>query len=266
MMDVAIIILSKNEKLHIKRCLERIAELSARQVFVVDCFSSDGCDKVAADTGATVVYHEWPGNQAAQFNWALDNLPIEANWVLRLDADEYLDPGAIQWLKADLDGIDSTVGAIEFTLERKFMGGEIRHGTNGIRMVRMFRKGRGRYANTLMDERIVYEGEKLAAPVIFYDDNLNSLEWWKEKHRSYAKREAEMAINGRANKNKRLYYRLPPYFRAVVYFSIRYFLKLGFLDGVAGFKWHFWQGLWYRCLVDREIGWMKRSKRSKCII
>ena len=46
---------------------------------------------------------------------------------------------------------------------------------------------------------------------------------------------------------------LPPYFRAFAYFCIRYFLKLGFLDGVAGWKWHFWQGLWYRWLVDREI-------------
>ena len=42
-------------------------------------------------------------------------------------------------------------------------------------------------------------------------------------------------------------------------FCIRYFLKLGFLDGVAGFCWHFWQGLWYRWLVDIEIGKMKHS-------
>ena len=33
----------------------------------------------------------------------------------------------------------------------------------------------------------------------------------------------------------------------------------GFLDGVAGFRWHFWQGLWYRWIVDREIGRMKRG-------
>ncbi len=39
MTDIAVIILTKNEKLHIGRCLERIAALSPRQVFVVDCFS-----------------------------------------------------------------------------------------------------------------------------------------------------------------------------------------------------------------------------------
>lgn len=268
MTDTAVIILAKDEKLHIGRCLERIAALSPRQVFVVDCFSYDGTQEQVANTSASLrlcvktIEHEWPGLQSVQFNWALDNLPIEAKWILRLDADEYLTPESIDWLKANLDGIDEKVSALEFTLERKFMGGEIRHGTNGIKMVRMFRRGRGRYAETLMDERIVFEGEKLSVPVVFYDDNLNSLEWWKEKHRGYAKREAQQAIQSLksgvwTDPRKAKYYKLPRYFRAVAYFCIRYFLKLGFLDGLAGFCWHFWQGLWYRWIVDREIGRMK---------
>ena len=109
-----------------------------------------------------------------------------------------------------------------------------------------------------MDERIVFDGEKLAVPVVFYDDNLNSLAWWREKHRGYAKREAQQAIASMksgvwTDLRKAKYYRLPPYFRAVAYFCIRYFLKFGFLDGLPGFRWHFWQGLWYRWLVDIEI-------------
>ena len=90
--DLAVIILQKNEKLHIKRCLEKLAPLAPRQIFVVDCFSTDGSDKIASEMGATVVYHDWPGNHAQQFNWALDHLPIKTTWILRLDADEYLYP------------------------------------------------------------------------------------------------------------------------------------------------------------------------------
>ena len=313
MTDIAVIILTKNEKLHIRRCLERLRDLNPQSIFVVDCFSTDGTQEIvtnfaAANSGKTgltcfpksadefrrraqekveesprlmplaeavsdshckgvghsiiqLVEHEWPGLQSVQFNWALDNLPIEAKWILRLDADEYLTDASIEWLKANLDGMDEKVDALEFTLERKFMGGVIRHGTNGIKMVRMFRRGRGRYAETLMDERIVFDGEKLSVPVVFYDDNLNSLEWWKEKHRGYAKREAQQALAGSfQDARKAKYYRLPPYFRAFAYFCIRYFLKLGFLDGVAGLRWHFWQGLWYRCLVDREISKLKACK------
>lgn len=275
MTDISVIILTKDEKLHIGRCLERLRDLKPRQIFVVDCFSTDETKSIVESFTSTlqlqletptinVVQHEWPGLQSVQFNWALDNLPIETKWILRLDADEYLTPESIDWLKANLDGIDEKVSALEFTLERKFMGGEIRHGTNGIKMVRMFRRGRGRYAETLMDERIVFEGEKLSVPVVFYDDNLNSLEWWKEKHRGYAKREARQAIESLksgvwTDPRKAKYYNLPRYFRAFAYFCIRYFLKLGFLDGLAGFRWHFWQGLWYRWIVDWEIGRMKRG-------
>ena len=177
-----------------------------------------------------------------------------------MDADEYLTDESIDWLKANLDKVEESVCALEFTLERKFMGGVIRHGTNSIPMIRMFRNGRGRYAETLMDERIVYEGDKLSVPVVFYDDNLNSLKWWKEKHRGYARREAKQALEGSFQDPRKVkYYKLPPYFRAVLYFCVRYFLKCGFLDGVAGWRWHFWQGLWYRWIVDREIGRAKRE-------
>ena len=37
--------------------------------------------------------------------------------------------------------------------------------------------------------------------------------------------------------------------------KLRYVVK----RGIAGWMWHFWQGLWYRCLVDREIGRMRSS-------
>ena len=258
MTDIAVIILVGREKLHMRRCLDRLRPLEPKQVFVVESQPSDGTHEIAVEMGATTVFHKWPGCQARQFNWALDNLPIEAKWILRLDADEYLTAESSEWLKANLDEIDEQVSALEFKLERKFMGGVIRHGTNGIKMVRMFRKGYGRYADALMDERIVFEHEKLFVPVVFFDDNLNSLEWWKEKHRGYSTREAQQAMECFksgvwADPRKAKYYRLPRYFRAVAYFCSRYFFKLGFLDGVAGWRWHFWQGLWYRWLVDREI-------------
>ena len=52
MTDLSVVMPAKNEKLHIKRCLEKLAPLEARQIFVVDCFSTDGSDKIAAEMGA----------------------------------------------------------------------------------------------------------------------------------------------------------------------------------------------------------------------
>ena len=272
MVDLAVIILTKNEKLHIARCLERLSPLEPRQIFVVDCFSTDETQGIVEDVSASlrlcvkIVEHEWPGLYAKQFNWALDNLPIEAKWVLRLDADEYLTSETIERLKEELPNLPADVTGLRLELKRRFMGGEIRHGTNGIRLLRIFKHGIGRCEERAMDEHILLsEGRCIDFDGAFYDDNLNTFEWWQEKHRGYAKREAMDAIslfnnperlkNPSATDRKKIkYYKLPRYLRAVAYFCIRYFLKLGFLDGLAGFRWHFWQGLWYRWIVDREIG------------
>ena len=56
--DLAVIILQKNEKLHIRRCLEKLAPLAPRQIFVVDCFSTDGSDKIASEMGRQIG-HGW---------------------------------------------------------------------------------------------------------------------------------------------------------------------------------------------------------------
>ena len=287
MVDLAVVILTKNEKLHIGRCLERLAPLEPRQIFVVDCFSTDETQGIAEDVSASlclcvkIVKHEWPGLYAKQFNWALDNLPIEAKWVLRMDADEYLTPETIERLKEGLPNMPQDVSGLNIELKRKFRGGEIRHGTVGIRQARIFRYGIGRCEDRAMDEHIVVsEGRIIDFEGAFYDDSLMPFEEWKEKHRGYAKREAMDAVSlfnnperlkkpSVTDRKKIKYYRLPPYVRAFFYFCIRYFLKLGFLDCLAGFRWHFWQGLWYRWIVDREIGRMKRERgrsEGRCTI
>jgi len=278
MCDLAVIILVGNEELHIKRCLDKLLPIEPRQIFVIESQKDDKTHeiieewrKISAPEWMTVnaIWHDWPGNQAKQFNWAIDNLPIEASWVLRLDADEYLYDDTIEELKKLLpkwDGgeisggtLAADVTSLSLSLSRRIFGGDIRYGNPEIELIRIFKKGFGRSIAAEMDEHIVTSGGRnLKLKGKFVDDSLLPFEQWQEKHRGYAKREAKMATEGRCNKNKQLYYKMPPYFRAFLYFCIRYFVKGGFLDGMAGLRWHFWQGLWYRCLVDYEIGKLKR--------
>ena len=99
MLNLAVIILARNEELHIRRCLENILPI-AREVFVIDCFSTDNTAAICREyPRVQVIQHEWPGLYALQFNWALDNCPITAEWVLRLDADEWFMPEALEELK-----------------------------------------------------------------------------------------------------------------------------------------------------------------------
>ena len=280
MTDIAVVILAKDEKLHLARCLEKLVPLEPRQIFVVDCFSTDGTQDIAKEHGATVVEREWPGLYAPQMNWALENLPIEAEWVMRLDADEYFLPEAIEELKDKLPALPNEVTGIISKRRHYIFGGWAKHGTYPVKLLRVFRRGKAFCEERYMDEHMqLTEGRAVEFDYDFVDHNLNSFEWWKSKHRGYAKREAmdaleimqelksgahkSVKIDGQAaakRKKKYQYYKLPRYFRAVVYFCIRYFLKLGFLDGLTGFRWHFWQGLWYRWIVDREIGKLADSR------
>jgi len=280
MTDLAVIILAKNEKLHIARCLEKLGPLVPEQIFIVDCFSTDGTREIAGKVSVSlnldvnIVEREWPGFYAKQFNWALDNLPIKTQWVLRLDADEYLYPDTIEEIKALLPkrvgneavrgNLPPDVTSLSLSLSRRFWQRDIRFGGRELKLVRIFKYGIGRCQDRAMDEHVITScGRNMELKGKFVDDNLNSREWWKEKHRGYAKREAMDAIDAKKFKrSKTLYYACPPYFRAFAYFCWRYFVRLGFLDGRGGWQWNFWQGLWYRWLVDRTIGKIKREMRS----
>ena len=278
MTDVTVIILIGQEKIHLQRCIEKLAPLEPKCIWLIESQPDDGGVAIAKETaeelGLTVktVFNKWPGNQAKQFNWALDYVEKETGkgesekgegWILRLDADEYLMPVTCEKLKEELPKLSEDVAGLTLELKRRFCGREIRHATNGIRLLRIWRAGHGRSEERAMDEHIEVDGKVIDFDGAFYDDNLNDMDWWREKHRGYAKREAADALafaRGEIHFKpaKETYYRMPRYLRALIYFAIRYFLKGGFLDGYGGWMWNFWQGLWYRWIVDREIGRMSR--------
>ena len=279
MLDLSVIILTYNEEIHIRRCLENVKQFASK-VYVVDCFSIDRTAQIAKELGAEVIEHEWPGNQAEQFNWALDNLPITTEWILRLDADEYLLPGLIEELLEKLPVIPESVSALSLSLSRAFCGKILHHGiVNNIRIIRIFRKGKARYEKRLMDEHLsVLSGETIDMKNQFVDDNRMPIGRFIDKHNGYATREAALLLDaeyhltnmdslpqdyGREVEKKRTqkarYARMPLFWRAFGYFVYRYIIKLGFLDGKEGFLWDFLQGWWYRTLVDAKVYEIKKA-------
>ncbi len=280
MLDLSVIILTYNEEIHIRRCLENVA-LFAKAIYVVDCFSTDKTVEIAQSLGAKVVAHKWPGNQAEQFNWALAHLPISTAWVLRLDADEYLLPELVQELQEKLPSLPSDVTGIIFKRRHIFMGQWMKRGIYPVKLLRAFRFGKGMCEQRLMDEHIqLSEGRAVEFEHDFCDHNLNNLSWFCHKHVNYAIREAvelldiefdltgssktdselntsPQALTKRMEKHK--YAQLPLFWRSFAYFCYRYFIKWGILDGREGFLWHFLQGWWYRTLVDAKVFEIKKQ-------
>lgn len=114
-LDITTIILTYNEEIHIRRCLENVCPFS-NKVYVIDCFSTDRtCEICSEFPEVEVIQHEWPGNQAAQFNWFIDNHEISTEWVLRLDADEYLMPELVEELKEELPHMENSVGGLSLS-------------------------------------------------------------------------------------------------------------------------------------------------------
>lgn len=267
MTDVAVIILQRDESLHIGRCLERLKPLEARQVFVVDSLSTDGSDKLAERLGAKVVYHEWPGNQAAQFQWALDNLPIEAGWILRLDADEYLTDELIEEIKERLPSMQAGVDGVVFKRRHVvgWLGDKwVKAGMYPTRILRLFRMGRGHSDMKLMDEHIIVNGSFVQFKNDFVDHSLVSFDEWLEKHRGYATREARSFLMGEHSAGakalgKSFYYRLPPYLRVVSYWLSRFFVRGAVLEGPKAWRWCWYHAMWYRWCCDCEIARLKKN-------
>ncbi|KEO72587.1 spsA [Anditalea andensis] len=280
MSELSVMILTYNEEIHLGRCLENV-KLLTDKIFIVDSFSTDGTQKIAEEFGANFYQNKWENSHAKQLNWALENLPLETPWILRVDADEYLTPELIQEIAQKLPTIDENVSGITLPLRRIFLGRHIKKGgTARIKLLRLFRKGKVISEQRWMDEHMqVLSGEIIDFENEFADDNLNHIIWWSAKHNGYAVREAielldleyeflekrdqhhfQLNEEASAKRTRKLSYAKKPLFiRAFAYFIYRYIFKLGFTEGKEGFLWHFLQGWWYRTLVDTIIFEVKKT-------
>lgn len=275
MLDISVIILTYNEEIHIERCLNN-AKKFAKEIFIVDSFSTDRTIEIAEKMGAKVYHHIWK-NYSKQFNWGLQNLPIHTEWVWRMDADEYLSDNLIDELHQRLPNLPNEVNGFTAPCLRIFMGKYIKHGIIPLILLRLFKIKYATCENRYMDEHIqLSEGVIGNLKYPFYDDNLNNLSWWTNKHNGYATREAidlliteydllpqeTIANSGdhsaAVRKKKLKYIKMPLFWRAFAFFILRYIFRLGFLDGKEGFLWHFLQGFWYRTLADAKIYEIKK--------
>jgi glycosyltransferase involved in cell wall biosynthesis len=280
-MSLAVIILAYNEERHIVRVLE-CARAVADEIFVIDSLSTDRTMELARVHGATVLQHAFI-NYSRQFQWALDNSPITADWIMRLDADEVIEPDLAEEIRVRLPTLPSDIVGINLKRKHIFLGRWIRHGGRyPLVLLRIWRRGKGRIENRWMDEHIVVKGgSTVTFDGGFSDNNLNDLTFFIDKHNKYATREAIDIINQRYNLfpgdheldaqstsrqaswkrfiKERIYNHIPFEIASFGYFFYRYVVKFGFLDGREGLVYHFLQGFWYRFLVGSKVRELERA-------
>jgi hypothetical protein len=193
-----------------------------------------------------------------------------------MDADEYLEPKLIEEINHNITKMPEDTTGIYIRRKVIFKKKWIRYG--GFyphTLMRIWRIGVGSIEQRWMDEHIVLsEGKTTILKEHIVDENLNSINWWVNKHNSYAIREMIDLLNIKYHfldtdlrltqnessqaKRKRIlkekvYSNISPGLRATCYFLYRYVVRFGFLDGYKGFIFHFMQGYWYRLLVDVNV-------------
>ena len=281
MLPISIIILTYNEEKNIRECLESIQGFSA-QIFIVDSGSTDQTLTIAQEYQVKVFHHPFE-NYGKQRNWALDNLPLETEWLLQMDADHRLTPE----LKTEiqeyfLKGVPPDINGFLISRRTIFMGKWIKYGGHyPTYHAILFRKGFGHCEEKLYDQHFVIEGKTVRLKGDIIDILTDSLSSFTIRHNNWAALEAEdqhykwstgkkglidPKMGGNAIQQRRfiksVYERFPLFIRPFVYFFIRYFLKLGFLDGVRGLIFHFLQGFWFRFLVDAKIYELRQSTKK----
>ena len=281
MVDLTVVILTKNEEQNLRKCVASFRGIAKRFV-IVDSFSTDGTKALAEQlnqelqqVGSKLDFYENPWtNHATQFNWGLDNTSIDTEWTMRIDADEELTQELAEEIGDKLMQLSADIGGVVLRRRVYFMGKWIRHGGRYPELlVRIFRTGNGRCELKVMDEHIVIQrGKTVEFKNDFSDHNMKDLAWWTGKHNWYSNLEVldyqktrELSEQNTENgtysiqaKRKRFiknmgYYNLPKFFRSHLYFIYRYYIRLGFLDGPEGRIFHFLQAYWYRFLVDAKM-------------
>jgi glycosyltransferase involved in cell wall biosynthesis len=268
----SIILLTYNEEANIRRCLESIKDLTD-DIVIVDSFSTDSTLKICQEYGCRIVQNPFV-NHAVQFNWALDNVPLDRPWILRLDCDEILPLN----LKRELEELTATCGSditgIYLNRRMYFMNRWLKHGGMYPHYIlRAFRKGAGRYEEKTEEHLVLRFGKVIYASQDFLEDNRqNTLKYWLKKHDDLSDGEIRDTLLETRDPDRDLkprlfgtkvertrwlkthvYARSPLFVRGLLYFLYRYVIRLGFLDGIPGLIFHVLQGFWYRFYIDARI-------------
>jgi glycosyltransferase involved in cell wall biosynthesis len=270
-LPLSVVVLTHNEESNLPACLQSAAVLGC-PLFVVDSGSTDRTVEIARHYGAHVETHAFE-THSKQWLWAFENLPVRSEWLLAIDADQYvpadlaaeirtvLTPGSPQELAGDVNGV---------YLNRRyiFRGRWLRHGGLYPKpLLKLFRRQHVR-----IDEYDLLDHHFYRCDMVEHNRKEDDIAFWSHKHIHYAAKLATEEVARRRGVVRRLvkgkflgtpderivalknmWAALPPYIRPLLYFLYRYVLRWGWLDGKQGLIFHFLQALWFRFLVDVSV-------------
>lgn len=226
-------IITYNEERHLAKTIQSCSEI-VDEIIVLDSGSTDNTITIAQQFGAKIFYNKFSGfgiQKQLAVNYASND------WVLCLDADEYLGDEIRNAIANEL--INPRFAAYDLTRCNKFLGRYLKHGAGyPDRSIRLFRRSITNWSDDLVHERVKFAGKFGLIAGDYYHDSADTLSKYLDKQNKYTEMQA-LTMFERGKKFKLSRVIISPIWHFVKYFVIR----AGFMDGVPGLV-HILIGSW----------------------
>ena len=225
-LPLSLVIITRDAAHELGACLASV--MFAAETLVVDSGSSDDTAALAARSGARVIEHSWEGF-GPQKNFAVG--AATHDWVLCLDADERVTPELAAAIQAAFTGGIPATKAFSFARRNRFLGRWLAHGEGYPDWnLRLFDRRHARWSADPVHEKVVADGPVARLRGDLLHASAESIDAYIAKQNRYTTVQAE-AMHARGERASTAQLLLSPAARFLRF----YVLRLGFLDGAAGF-------------------------------
>lgn len=225
---LSVAIITYNEAHNIARTLQAVESI-ADEIIIVDSFSTDATPAICQSFKKVVfTQHAFLGF-GQQKNYALSL--CHGRWILFIDADEVLEPDALQIIKKIINTRGELGTVFYLKLNNYIFGKPIQHGGWGsIWRERLFMKAVGQYSNATVHEKFITKENPKKLNASLAHHTYNTIHQHLDKMNSYTEKMSQrMYKNGKRTSIPALIY------KPIFSFIKPYFLQCGFLDGSIGF-------------------------------
>lgn len=226
MPQLSVVIITFNEEKNIGRCLESIQGI-ADDVVIVDSFSTDATESISKKHNVNFISRKWEGYSASK-NFA--NAQAKYDWVLSLDADEALSEELKKSILKAKEGQE--LKTYKFHRLTNYCGSWIKHcGWYPDTKIRIFDRRITKWEG-IIHEKLVIDSKQEA--ILLNGDLLHYSYYSIEQHLMQTEKFSTLAAQNMFDKGKKAS-ALKMYMSPVIKFISDYIIKLGILDGAAGF-------------------------------
>ncbi len=224
-MSLSVIVLTKNSAASLRPCLESVKW--ADEIVIFDSGSTDKTLSIAKEYTTHVFETDWPGFGPQRIR-AL--AACTKDWVLSLDSDEEVSPELQIIIQTLLKKPPNNIHGHYIKRRLFFYGQPIRFAVGSDEHINLFRREHAAYRDELVHESVIVNGKIAHLPGLIYHNSFPNLDSLIEKMNYYSALGAEERMRrGRKSSFS------GALFKGVWMFFLSYILRLGFLDGKAGF-------------------------------